>query len=218
MKSNLLLLSIAAICNAGCSDTTTGTSATSMPFWTAPKVGNTFLFASYTADSLGRQISFPTRFDSMNVLQTGVRLGDDSNLVRIGNRQWSALYSYRRNGDVAIAALDDAGEPCWWDLYPVGSRTTVVVEPAVCHYSSTGTAQRLRATVRYVASEEIATPAGTFSTHRIVSETNDGAYRFELTEWFAPSLGMRVRSEFRDLTDDAPNRTTIRELSSYTMK
>jgi hypothetical protein len=218
MRFHLSSLLLVVLLGAGCSsDTPAGPVAE--PFWRQSKTGDAFLFASYRVDSVGAQITFPTEFDSTVVLQTGIRHGSDSNLVKIGSsRDPGTLYDFRSNGDIAIATLDYQGGLCWWEVRPIGSRQVVTIDTGECRIAANGLGYRLPGTIRYIGEENVTTPAGTFATHKIlINVADDKSYDIERVEWYAPSLAMRVRMTSRNRRDST-GQSYVSELSSYMLK
>jgi hypothetical protein len=197
-----LLMILPTLALTGCSRENPAAPQQPSVQWTKPGVGSMFIYNAYRTDSTGAKIPGTDVVAGETVSAVGISDRGVDGLVRFENAGGSRLVDYRSNGDLAYVMEDPDGVPYPWTVVPVGSRGSTERAPWSLSLGdpSTGisTWSVPGATTRYVGSETITVPAGSFAAHRLVMTTRDSTYEGIPysdvdTFWYAPTVGTFVK-------------------------
>jgi hypothetical protein len=205
MKRLSILFPILLLALSSCSDSTDG--ASSVAGWRIPGVGTQFMFVnSYSNGITGNDTLLVT------VQQTGQNNGGQSGVVVIYQDDYNGSigisdYTVQHNGDLWMSdQVNNNFEVTNWDPYPTGSHDTLT-ESTTDSSSVPGYKVLTTDSNYYVDSEDISTPAGSFSTirveSRIIQKLLDSYNRLSAITidtadyWFAPSAGYYVKAMVR---------------------
>jgi hypothetical protein len=202
----LFLIVILASCNQGGS-TSINDGGGSFGMWTIPGVGTKYILEYTQSDTSA------TEFDTITVIKTGQHRGGKTNVVSFfssdnGNNDTS-FYNIEQNGDFSEGSdeSDDSDgiilQRFNWSTFPTGSRKTSQLETPL-DTTENGEHEVESDVVRFIATANLSTPAGDFSTLHLretridsdssLSSGNDASSSNEVTDyWFATSTGFFVK-------------------------
>ena len=231
LTRNLLLgvLTLTALTAAGCGDDPAspgGPTTTSV----IPKTGSVYNYASYKTVE-GNKVSGSDSTYKFTTTANAAAFQGKSNVVTFNDGSDETRVAYEANGDVSLWAVNNEGEGTWM-TYPFVSKTpfSLPVETVYAELPSGIDTITTSITAKHVGTQEITVGSEKFATQKVEFALsmahhwngNSGGSIFKTTFYYAPKIGMFVRTDEETVINEFDGSTShegeIRTLTSYTLK